>query len=279
MDAGENRGGSAGGQRAEPSRESQRELSVVMSEVVVFQPGGYRYVRGVFQYSAGVAAEAGFEIERVRFSRPRALAEGFARAEAHLASIGRPTRAFCACELRSPEPFTEAGFAAFNREYVVVLKKWGIYREDANPVARTNVCPEIDAPRTPSLHAFSYTVPAERPAAGNFVIAGSGEAPEGRGSYREHAIRFGEQSPEALREKARWVLDEMKRRMAALGFGWADVTATQLYTIYDVHPFLADEIVQRGAAPGGLTWWFARPPVSGLDYEMDVRGVAREIVL
>jgi hypothetical protein len=58
--------------------------------------------------------------------------------------------------------------------------------------------------------------------------------------------------------------------MAALGFGWADVTVTQVYTIFDIHPLLADEFVRRGAIPGGLTWHFARPPVQGLDFE--VRG-------
>jgi hypothetical protein len=71
----------------------------------------------------------------------------------------------------------------------------------------------------------------------------------------------------------------MERRMQALGFGWAQVTATQVYTVYDVHPILAEEIVRRGATPHGLTWHYARPPVVGLDYEMDVRGVVREIVL
>ena len=84
----------------------------------------------------------------------------------------------------------------------------------------------------------------------------------------------GDQSPDGMREKARFVLGAMERRMAALGFGWADVTATQVYTIFDIHPFLADEIVRRGAMPAGLTWHFARPPVQGLDFEMDVRGVA-----
>jgi len=63
-----------------------------------------------------------------------------------------------------------------------------------------------------------------------------------------------------MREKARFVLGAMEQRMAALGFGWADVTATQVYTIFDIHPLLADEIVRRGASPGGLTWHFARPP-------------------
>jgi hypothetical protein len=30
--------------------------------------------------------------------------------------------------------------------------------------------------------------------------------------------------------------------------------------------------------PAGLTWRYARSPVIGFDCEMDVRGVAREIV-
>jgi hypothetical protein len=71
----------------------------------------------------------------------------------------------------------------------------------------------------------------------------------------------------------------MERRMAALGMNWRDVTSTQLYTVHDVHPFLAEEIVRRGATRGGLTWHYCRPPVVELDYEMDVRGVARELVL
>jgi len=113
----------------------------------------------------------------------------------------------------------------------------------------------------------------------SFVVAGSGEAPEGMGNYRDHIIRRGDVSDAGLLEKARWVLGEMERRMGALGFAWRDTTATQLYTVHDVHPFLADEIVRRGAAAGGLTWHFCRPPVVELDYEMDVRGVARELVL
>jgi hypothetical protein len=48
---------------------------------------------------------------------------------------------------------------------------------------------------------------------------------------------------------------------------------------FDLYPALADEIVARGAAPAGLTWHFARPPVQGLDFEMDVRGVAIERVI
>ena len=128
-----------------------------MTETSRFEPGGYRYIRGPFQYSGGVAAEPGFAIERVRFQHPIPLEEGFQRIEAHLAIVGRPHTAFCACELRSPEPFSEQGFIDFNRVYVGTLEHWGIFKDEKNPVARSNVCPEIDGPSEPSFHAFSYT--------------------------------------------------------------------------------------------------------------------------
>jgi hypothetical protein len=37
--------------------------------------------------------------------------------------------------------------------------------------------------------------------------------------------------------------------------------------------------VRRGAARAGLTWHYARPPVEGLEYEMDCRSVGREGVV
>ena len=111
----------------------------------------------------------------------------------------------------------------------------------------------MDPPATPSFYPFSYTVPSEDRMARSFVAAGSGEAHEGGPSYEGRNIRRGDQSPGAMREKARFVLGAMEQRMAALGFGWADVTATQVYTVFDIHPLLADEIVRRGASRDGLT--------------------------
>jgi len=92
-------------------------------------------------------------------------------------------------------------------------------------------------------------------------------------------VRHGETSPAALREKAQYVLGEMERRLGLLDLGWPDTTATQVYTIHDLHPFLADEIVRRGAARAGLTWHFSRPPVQGLEFEMDCRGIMSERVI
>jgi hypothetical protein len=178
--------------------------------------------------------------------------------------------------LRSPRQFSEQGFIDFNRHYVQRLERWGIFKNDVNPVARSNVIPPIDPPGEPSFYAFSYTVPGN---AGGFVAAGSGEAREGGASYRERIVRYGETSADAMRDKARLVLEVMEQRMAALGVGWADVTGTQLYTIHDIHAHFADEYIRRGAAAAGLTWHYARPPVEGLEYEVDVRGVSKELVI
>jgi hypothetical protein len=245
-----------------------------MADVISFAPGGYRYIKGVFQYSAGVAAEPGYRLERVRFANPVPLQEGFRRIEQIIKDAGRPLSAFAACELRSPAPFTEEGFTAFNKIYVGTLKDWGIFG-DNNPVARSNVCPEVSPPAEPSFYAFSYTV-EDANAAPSFVVAGSGEAPEGLGNYADHTIARGDVSPSGLRQKAQWVLGEMERRMSALGFGWGQTTGVQLYTVHDIHPFVADEIAKRGAMRAGLTWHFNRPPVRELEYEMDCRGVAIE---
>ena len=240
-----------------------------------FVAGGYRYIPAVFQYSGGVASLPGHAIRRVRFRNPVPLAVGFGRIDRIIADAERPLTSFCACELRSPAPFTDEGFRAFNEIYVVTLERWGIFQGGRNPVARSNVCPEIDPPPEPSFYAFSYTTQDPAPAP-SFVVAGSGEAQEGAARYSERTVRFGETTPDAMREKAAYVLGEMERRMALLGFSWADATAAQVYTVHDIHPFLGDEIVRRGAARGGLTWHYCRPPVHGLEYEMDCRGIADE---
>jgi hypothetical protein len=250
-----------------------------MSQLPVFREGSYRYLKAVFQYSGGVAAEPGFEIVRARLAQPLALEQGFRQVEAQLKSAGRPLAAFCACELRSPKPFTELGFLEFNKLYAGTLERWGISKDGVNPVARTNVCPVFAPPAQPSLYAFSYTVPTPKGARGTFIVAGGGEAPEGRSNYHDHIVRRGDTSPEGLREKVRYVVAEMERRLAALGFSWQDAISTQAYTVHDIGALVEQEIVRRGAAAGGLEWHFARPPLVELDYEMDVRGAAREIVI
>ena len=249
-----------------------------MSATTVFTPGGYRYIPAVFQYSAGVAAEDGFELERARFMAPVPLAEAFAKVEAHLKAIGRPTTAFAHCELRSPAPFNDQGFIDFNRQYVQTLERWGIYKDDVNPVARTNVCPMYHEPATPSMLAFTYTIPAKS-SRRTFMLSGGGDARSGSEPYKDRIVRMNDTSPEGLREKVIFVIDEMEQRLKALGFGWSDVVSTKASTVQNIGHLVGELLAARGAIVSGLVWNHARPPVIGLDYEMDVRGIARELIL
>ena len=181
-------------------------------------------------------------------------------------------------ELRSPRPFTFAGFNAFNTSYVHFLEERGILVSGLNPVARTNVAPEIAAPAEPVVYAFSCTVASHSPDR-SFVVAGSGELPEG--SLDPHdVVRRGENSADALVEKARFVLGIMDRRLSALGASWQDAGAVDVYTVHNIHPLLASMIVpQTGNARHGIVWYYSRPPITSIEYEMDLRGCAREIVL
>jgi hypothetical protein len=248
-----------------------------MSNLIPFPDGGYGFLKGGFPYSQGVRALQGFAIERVRFARPLAVEQGFAAIEAHLRSLGRPRTALCAAELRSPKPFTMSGFVGFNEGYVAILKQWGLFRDGLNPVARSNVAPEIGPPAEPSFYAFCYTVPGQA-SSPSFVVAGSGEWPGG-GKFPDDIVARGDVTAAGLQAKARWVLEAMERRLAELGVSWQDGTAAQVYTVHDIHAILRDQIVPRIGNSGGLTWHYCRPPIEELEFEMDVRGVAVERVL
>jgi hypothetical protein len=219
-----------------------------------------------------VVALPGYAIERARFARAVPVARGFELVSSYLKKIKRPLTALCACELRSPEPFSFAGFGDFNKGYVAVLEQWGLYRNGKNAVARSNVAPAVDPPAEPSFYAFSYTVPSSE--TGSFVVAGSGEWPEG-GRFPEDIVARGDTSEAGMQRKARFVLDKMEHRMHGLGgFGWRDSTAVQVYT---AHRFPIEATSRRVGST--VTWHYCRPPIEGLDFEMDLRGVSVERVL
>lgn len=246
-----------------------------------FEAGGYAFLEGGFPYSCGAIALPGFSIRRARFARVLPMAEGFAAIEARLRAEGRPLTALCAAELRSPQPFSLDGFRGFNEGYVAVLGRWGLYRERLNPVARSNVCPQFDAPAEPGFHAFCFTVP-ERPAGTtrprSFVVAGSGEWPEDQ-PFPEGIVARGDASPAGLARKAQYVLRTMRERTEGLGGDWRALTAAQVYTVHDIHPLVASHFAPGGLTRIGLTWQLCRPPILELEFEMDVRCVAHEQVL
>jgi hypothetical protein len=246
-----------------------------MAALHAFPDGGYSFLEGGFPFSQGVVALPGHAIERVRFRTPMPLQAGFDAIEKHLKGLKRPLTALCAAELRSPKPFTYSGFGEFNKGYVAVLEKWGVYRDGLNPVARSNVAPEFRPPKVPCFYAFCYTVPAKKDG-GGFVVAGSGERREG-GTFPDDIVARGDTSEAGMRLKEDFVLEKMETRLAGLRRRWSDATVTQLYTVYR----LGREAMtlQKAIQPSSLTWHFCRPPIEGLDFEMDVRGVRLERVL
>lgn len=249
-----------------------------MSQAVEFAPGQYRYLPGGFQYCAAVQAMPGFRIERAALERPIPLLQGFECIEKHLQRMGRPLTALCAVELRSPAPMAEPEFIAFNRVYVRTLERWGLYRDEINPVARCNLIPELNAPAEPSLFAFSYTVPAEVARVSDFVTSGAAECPD-RPNYSETIVRLGETTPDALRDKLRFALGDLESRLTDLGLKWSDVAQTRLYSVHDLHHLVGSEMASRGALGGGLGWHWVRPPIHNIEIEIDARRVSIERLL
>ncbi len=170
---------------------------------------------------------------------------------------------------------------------VTALEKWGIYKGDMNPVARSNVCPEINPPAEPSFHGISFTT--RRSSGGAravflVVIREAVRAIEGDGQGHLRLFGPGDTSPDTsgLRVKAHYVLDTMESRMAALVcFHWPDVTAAQGHTrcttsirSWPTEIVLAAALLARGSR--GIS---AVRPSSNIDYEMDCRSVWVERVM
>jgi hypothetical protein len=241
--------------------------------------GNYRFLPGISAFSSGTIAMPGHEIVHATLGSPVPWRDGFALIERHLGEQGRPRTSLCGIELRSPAPFTFDGFAKFNEGYRSLLADWGILVGDDNPIPRTNVAPVAAAPAAPSLYAFAYTRPGATPAP-TFIVAGAGEMRD-RAQGADGIVRHGDTSPEGMREKARFVMGVMQDRMRALGADWSRVTAIDIYAAQPIESFLVEDILRPAGAAAihGVRWFPSRPPIQGLEFEMDLRGVARELVL
>lgn len=242
--------------------------------------GDYSFVPGIAPYSCGCIAKPGFEVVHVTLKDMIDWRSGFDRIDVVLKQEQRPRSALCAVSLRSPVPFTFDGFAAFNAEYANVLNSWGVFVAGVNPVARTNVVPVTLPPVTPSLYGFAFTRPCSSESPPTFVVAGAGELPEGI-LNRECIHRLGDLSSDGLVEKARFVMNLMSRRLHQLGTNWAAVTRTNVYTIHPTDRIVPEILESQTdlASRHGLNWFYTRPPIEEIEYEMDVRGVRTEWVI
>jgi hypothetical protein len=243
--------------------------------------GGYHFLTGIAPYSSGVASMSGHEIVHVIMRNPPPYRKGFEFIDRHLAALGRPRQALCAIQLRIPRPFSFEEFSEFNQGYLDILDQWGLPVDGVNPVARTNVAPEVGPPEEAVLYAFSYTVPLENDnLPPTFIIAGAGELREGTLSP-DFIVRSGDTGRDAVREKVKFVIGVIQSRLAGLKVNWAEVTTVNIYTVHPLQHLLAEELLIpiQQAARHAVRWYYSRPPISGLEYEMDMRGVHRELYL
>jgi len=241
--------------------------------------GNYRFLTGIRAFSSGAVAMPGHEIVHVTLAAPVPWRAGFARIDGYLREQGRGRTALCGIELRSPKPFTFNRFDEFNEGYRALLAEWGIIVGDDNPIPRTNVAPVTGAPSESSLYGFAYTMPGSTPSP-TFIVAGSGELRD-RAQGPDGIVRRGDTSSKAMAEKARFVMGIMQDRLRGLGGDWSRVSAIEVYTAMPVDSAMLDEILRPAgpAAIHGLRFFPSRPPIQGLEVEVDMRGVAREVVL
>jgi hypothetical protein len=240
--------------------------------------GNYTFVRGIGPFSAAVMAQPGFEIVHARFLPLIALSEGYIRVERHLQGLQRPLQSLCGMELRIPKVLSRQAFDEFNRPYIERLKAWGLEVAGANPVTRTNVAFETSPVSEPMLAGFYYTIPST--ATGEtFVLSGVPEIGSREGGVR--IVARGDTSADGLREKLECILYVLETHLSEMRLKWEIATAVNVYTVHDIHPFLAPVLlsVLGAASHAGVTWHYARPPVSELELEIDARAVKTELVL
>ena len=234
--------------------------------------GGYRFVAGDGHLPCceAVIADDGYAIVRAQLERPLPWRDGFRSVERRLNEVGRPRQALCAVELRCAAPYTPDGFAAFNEGYAGLLREWGLYVGGTGNATRTNVAPEAAPPSEQSMYAFAYTLPAAD-AAPTWVLSGATEA-DGVGSGT---------SPEAIRAKVGSVVHALSERLVAIDQSWEAATRVSLYTVHDAQTALRSELLPRlgAAAVRGVCWFPSRPPIVGLDLEIDARCVRQELIL
>src|SRR6266545_201999 len=215
-------------------------------------PGGdYRFLPGIAPFSSGVVALPGYQVVHVTLRAPIPWRDGFALIDRTSARrAGRAPR----CAPSSSEA-----------------------RRRSASRAR---CVQRRLPRAllTEWKSFAYTPPGATPRP-TLVVAGAGEMRE-RGVGVQGIVRHGETSPEAMREKARYVMGVMQARLSGLGADWPDVTMVDVYTVRPLDTFVADTVLQPAGAAAihGVRWFPSRPPLVGLGYEMDLRGVVRELV-
>ena len=237
--------------------------------------GSYKILPGGAAFCSGVLPYEGYEIIRVVLRPWIPLEQGYGFIENYLKSVGRPVQSFCGIELRVPAPLAMKDWSSFNVPYLAQLRKWGLIFGDQSAVCRSNIALALNAPTTTSLCAFTYTAPTS---AKNKTFFLSGQADiDAHGK----AIADGDTGPAAMQQRARFTIDTVGATLAKLGVSWQDTTQVAFFHAHDIpdlwEPKLLGSIGE--ALSRGVLVYRARPPIAGLEVELEARAVRQEIVV
>ncbi len=241
----------------------------------------YCFLEGIAPYSCGAIADDGYEIIHAKLEKPLPWDRGMEGIARYLSNQRLAVSALCGVELRCPSPYTMDGFIGFNRAYGDVLSKMGLLLDGVNPIARTNVAPVANAPQSPQMVGFSYVAPVERQDRElqfrSFIVAGAGELVDGK-LESDGIICRGQTDSTALKTKAAFVAKVMQERVVGLGASMECISRINLYTAHLLGPEVWERIMERLPIAGslGCHWYYTRPPVREIEFEMDLRGVANE---
>ncbi len=237
--------------------------------------GGYRFLPAGGVFNSGALPLPGHEIVHALFNPWIPLDRAWNVIERALQEAGRPPQALCGMELRIPQQLSFADFRAFNAPYIERLREWGLIFGEFSAVSRTNVAPLLDAPRVPSVHAFSYAAPTDHKAT-TFCVSGTADIDPGG-----KIVAQGNLSQDGMRQKLHYVIGVISDRLGKLGLSWTDATHTDLCVTRDIGDLLETVVVPglRGAAARGIRMHFARPPILDSEVELETRGVRLERVV
>jgi len=69
------------------------------------------------------------------------------------------------------------------------------------------------------------------------------------------------------------------RALVSVGCDWSGITGSQVYTVHDFRPVLENLFAELGISQIGVAWYPGWPPVSDMEFEVDVRRVRTELVI
>jgi hypothetical protein len=254
---------------------SDNSVSNSASALIDNKAGAYKILPGGAAFCSGIIPHEGYEVVRVLLRPWIPLEQGYAFIESYLKSVGRPVQAFGGIELRVPAPLAMKDWSSFNVPYLEQLRKWGLIFGENSGVCRSNIALTLHPPTITSLCAFTYTAPTS---AKNKTFFLSGQADIDAAGK---AIAEGDTGPAAMQKRARYTIDTVGATLAKLGVSWRDTTQIAFFHAHEIPGLWGSELLGSlgEALSRGVLVYRARPPIAGLEVELEARAVRQEIVV